>query len=248
MKNFFALFALLVAPVFAQQQIDVTVGSSVIHFKKLPKSTVTFAFTAGTVDASGNATLAISMGTSRMPPAGVQFDILYPATVTAISATAGPVATSASKNIACNTVSAGDMRCIVSATNQNLILGGVVANIAATINATSTLTLSAAAASSAPGGALNTMISQATANIAIAVAVQGVLCAVPSYDAGAGLPVGTYNIEPGESTTCTATLNQAAPPGGFSAAITPSAAGLTLPATASITGGQTSGQFTVAAQ
>ena len=247
MKKLIAISSLLLASTLAQvQQIAVTIGTSVIHFNHLPKSTVTFGFTGGTVDAQGNATLAVSIGTSRMPPAGVQFDILYPASVTAIAATAGPVATAAGKGLACNTVAAGDLRCIASGNNQNGMANGVVANISATINATSALTLSGVVASSAAGGALNTAISQATANVAIAVALQGVLCAIPPYDSG--LAADTYNIEPGESTTCIATLNQAAPAGGFAPVISASAAGLTLPASVSISAGQTSAQFTVTGQ
>jgi hypothetical protein len=246
MKKLLVIFALLAAAASAQSSIDVTVGSSVVHFKKLPKSTVTFGFTAGTVDAQGNATLAVSSSTSRMPPAGLQFDILYPASVTAITATAGPVVTAAGKSLACNVVSAGDLRCLASGSNQNLILNGVVANVAATINANSTLTLSAPVASNAAGGALATAISQATANVAIALVLQGVVCAVPPYEPA--VPAGTYNIEPGESTTCTATLNQPAPAAGYAAPISASAAGLSLPAILAVSSGQTSAQFTVTGQ
>jgi len=238
MKKLFAIFALVAAATFAQQ-IDVTVGGSVVHFKKLPKSTVTFGFSAGP---------AVSISTSRMPAAAVQFDILYPASVTALTVTAGPAATAAGKSIACNLVSAGDTRCIVSAANQNLILNGVVANISATANAPSTLTLSGAVASSVAGGGLTTTISQATTTVSPALAIQGTLCVIPPYDSGNGNPVGTYSIEPGESTNCTATLNQIAPTGGYTGTISASAAGLTLPASTAIAGGQTSAQFTVTGQ
>jgi len=119
MKKLALVFGALLASTVAQvPQIAVNIGNAVIHFNHLPKSTVTFGFSAGTVDASGNATLAVSISTSRMPPAGVQFDILYPASVTTITATAGPVATAAAKGLACNTISPGDLRCIASGNNQ----------------------------------------------------------------------------------------------------------------------------------
>ena len=246
MKKLITIFVLLSAAAAAQAPIDVTVGASVIHFKKLPKSTVTFGFSAGTVDAQGNATIAVSAATSRMPAAAYQFDILYPASVTAISATPGPVAIAAGKNISCSLVAAGDTRCLLSAVNQTTMANGVIANLAVTINATSTLTLSGVIASNLAAGGLATAITQATANVAIAVAIQGVQCVVPPYDSG--LPANTYNLEAGESTTCTATLNQAAPAGGFTGTLSASSAGLMLPASVTIAAGQTSGQFTVTGQ
>src|SRR5690348_7631945 len=239
MKKFVIALGMLMASGVAQvPQIAVTVGSKIINFNRLPKSTVTFGFSAGTVDASGNATLAVSISTSRMPPAALQFDVLYPASVTSISATAGPAATAASKAISCALVSPGDTRCVISATNQTLIANGVVANIAIVINATSTLTLSNVVASTVAGTGLNTAISQATANVAIALALQNVQCAVPPWDASASLPAGTYNLEPSESTACTATLNQAAPTGGYTGAVSASAAGLTFPASVAVPAGQ----------
>jgi len=238
MKKLVAILALAGTITFAQQ-IDVTIGGSTVHFKKLPKSTITFGFSTGP---------AVSISTSRMPPAAVQFDILYPASVTALTVTAGPAATAAGKTVACNLVSAGDTRCIVSAANQNLILNGVVANIAATANAASTLTLSGAVASGVGGAGLTTVISQATATVSPALAIQGTICVIPPYDSGNGDPVGTYSIEPGESTNCTATLNQVAPTGGYTGTISASAAGLMLPASTVIAAGQTSAQFTVTGQ
>lgn len=247
MKKLIALSVLLLAPTLIRgQQITVTVGNAAVKFNKLSKSTVTFGFSAGTVDAQGHATLAVSISTSRIPPAAVQFDVLYPVSVSAISATAGPVATAAGKSITCSLVSAGDTRCILSAVTQTTMANGVVANVAVTINATSTITLASVVASNAAGGGLNTAISQATANVAIAVALQGLSCAIPPYDSG--LPAGTYNIEPGEATTCTATLNQASPAAGYAAPISASAAGLTLPSVVAIAAGQTSSPFTVTGQ
>lgn len=237
MKKLISIFALLSGISCAQQQIDVTVGASVIHFKKLPKSTVTFGFTSGP---------AILISTSRLPPASVQFDILYPSSVTSLTVTAGPVATTAGKSIACNLVSAGDTRCLLSGVNATTMANGVVANIAAAVNTASTLTLTGVIAANSAGGGLTTAISTATISISPAIAIQGTVCVIPPYDAG--LPAGTYNIEPNESISCTATLNQPAPMAGYTGSISASATGLALPASLTIPSTQTSGQFTVTGQ
>ena len=252
MKTFRRGFAIsllaLVAIVAAQApQIAVTVGDVIINFNHLPASTVTFGIASGTA-VNNVATLNLSANTSRLPPGGVQFDLIYPASVTALSVAAGPTATAAGKSVTCNLIVAGDTRCIISGVNQNTIANGVVAVVTATVNATSTITIQGEVAATVAGTALNVALSTGVGTVTEPTVVASVSCVVPSYDAGDGNPSGTYNIETNESTSCTLTLNQAAPAGGTVIPISASLAGLTLPSSVTVAAGVTTATFTVTGQ
>jgi len=248
MKKLLVLTVVLFASTMAQvQQIVVTIGGYIVNFNRLPVSTVTYSIDSVTATA-GTAVLNISIATSRMPPAGLQFDLLYPSTVTALTVTAGPVSTAASKAIACNVVSAGDERCIVSGVNQNTIANGVAAIVSATVTAGSTITISAPVTASVAGTALTSVLNPAIGSIAVPPVVSSVTCVVPAWDSSDGNPAGTYDIEPGEVTTCTVTLSQPAGAGGFSAAVTAGAPGLAVPPSIVVPSGSSTITFTVAVQ
>lgn len=228
--------------VLLAQAIVITIGGKNITVNKVPLSTVTFSMPGATSDANGNATLNLSIATTRRPPAGVQFDIAFPATATTITAAAGPAAIAAAKGITCNLVSPGLFRCLVTAVNLNLISNGVVAVISVAINANTQLTLQNVIASSKEGTALNVAITPGGGLVTLPVAVSALTCVAPLYDVG--LPVGTFNLEPTETLPCTVTLNQSAPAGGF--VVTPTVnAAVTLPATITVAAGQNSADFII---
>jgi len=187
------------------------------------------------------------MATTRIPASSMQFDVVYTAAdVAAISAVAGPTAVAAGKGLQCSAISTSDFRCVVIGVNTNSIPNGVVANVSVTVNRGTTVQLQGVVVSNAVGSNIVVATSPAAAAITVAAALASVSCAIPSYDSG--LPANTYNIEPGESTTCTVTMNQPAGTGGFSAPISVSAAGLTLPASVVVPQGQTTATFVVTGQ
>lgn len=236
----------LTAAVGQTSTVAVSVGSFIINFNKLLKTVVSVGLGTSTV-ASGVAAIPVSMVTSRIPAASLQFDVIYNNDdVTAISVTAGPTATAAGKTAQCSTVTPGDFRCLIVGTNTTAMTNGVVANVSVTPKKSTVITIQGLVASSANASALSTAVSSPTSTITLTPIVQNVTCVVPAYDAG--LPANTYNIEPGESVLCTVSLNQAAGTGGFTAPISANAPGLTLPATVLVPASQSSAQFTAVGQ
>jgi Dockerin type I domain/Cohesin domain len=94
-------------------------------------------------------------------PAAVQFSLSYPSDVGGVSVSAGPAATAASKEIACNT--ANPMLCVIYGVNQNRVLGssaapGTLASVAFSVAKTAalseTVTLSGVVAADPSGNAI----------------------------------------------------------------------------------------------
>src|SRR5579862_3423171 len=231
--------------VFAQVvNITMSVGGKTVTLQKLPKSTITFDMPSTPADPSGNATFAVGQTTTRQPPAGLQFDLVYtPADVTSVSVVAGAAAQAAGKSVQCASPIAGTTRCIVAGLNQMLIGPGPVAQVTVQVARNTTFQLSNLIASSAEGTALTTVATSGGGNVTMALAVLSLTCIAPSYDQG--LPAGQYKIEPGETLSCSATLNQAAPTGDFTVPVTMSQTGVTAPANLTIPAGQNSVSFTI---
>jgi hypothetical protein len=231
--------------IFAQAgSVTVGVGGSTVTINRVPLSTVTFSM-PGVTAVGGIATLNVSIMTTRRPPAAVQFDIIFPtATVTTITAVAGPVAIGAAKGITCNLVSVGLFRCLVAGLNATLIGDGVMAVVTATVTAPAQLILQNPAASSREASALNVAIAPGGGAISLPIAASALTCATPAYDSG--LPPATYKLEPTEQLSCTVTLNQVAPV-GFAAPII-GGAGISVPASVVFAAGQASGTFVITGQ
>lgn len=227
--------------------IVVTVGNLVVNFNKQPPTLVTVGISPATANGAGVAVVPVSFSTSRMPVSSVQFDVIYStATLTTISATAGPAAVAAGKGVTCSQVTATDFRCIVIGVNSTPIGPGVIVNLSVTTQSTTTLQLAGIVASSPSGSGMNTIGSPVTAAVTVAASLASVVCTVPSYDSG--LAPNTYNIETGETNTCTITLNQPAGIGGFTAPISASTAGIVLPASVTVPQGQTTATFVAVGQ
>src|SRR6185369_8138582 len=164
-KAFYSLLLLggLFATFAQTAVIPVSVGTKVINFNKLLKTTVTFSIpTTSAADTSGNVTFPVSIVTSRIPPAGVQFDLAYnSADITSISATAGTVVTAAGKTLTCNLVSAGLYRCLAAGLNTTGIANGVIANVTAIANKPTNVTIQNVVATSSTGGSFTSAISTA---------------------------------------------------------------------------------------
>jgi hypothetical protein len=197
-----------------------------------PRSTVTLSFASGTVDAAGAVTLDISMAASRLNPAALQWDIQHGADVTALTVTAGPAATAAGKTVDCHQLSAGNWRCIVTGTNTNAIAPGVVARAAVQTDpaspASSAVLLLSGVSATLSGLSMLTAIAPGGGVISLPVALSNFQCDKPE-------------LEPGEASACTLTLNKAAPPGGLTVALTADdPAKLSVPATATIPAGSSS--------
>ena len=103
--------------------------------------------------------------TGSSTPAALQFTVTASTPdITGITVAAGPVATAASKTVACNTYTAGAETCIIYGLNENTIADGVVATISATLSATPTLTsetfaLSGPVEATGPGSAITVTVS-----------------------------------------------------------------------------------------
>lgn len=67
-------------------------------------------------------------------PAGFQWRQTFPASVTAFSASPGPAATAAGKNITCGALVAASAICVVVGQNNNRINAGVIASFVVTAN------------------------------------------------------------------------------------------------------------------
>ena len=244
MKRRLALCALLLAAlIFAQTgSITLTIGDKTIEIRLRPLSTITFDLSSATADAAGNATLDLSLSSTRRWPAGVQFELAYPPTVSMVNVTAGPEATAAGKAVQCNPQGAGVLRCLVfGAGNTDPIRPGVVAHVSAVVTGTSTISLQGLVATTASGSALNTMAGTSGV-ITLPTVVQEVTCTAPVWDDS--LPPATYDLEPGESLSCNVRITQAAAAGGFVVPVAGAAQGVMVSDT-TVAAGQTEQAFTI---
>jgi hypothetical protein len=170
-------------------------------FLTRPASTVTYTLGNATTDDQGTAVVDLSIATSRLAPSGIQWDLGYlPADVASVSVAAGPVATAASKEVACNPLGPGSLRCIVSGLNTNVMANGVATTITVKTRpestaGTTTLALSGLATTNRFGNPLNSAIAPGGGVVTFRILLSDLTC--PQTD-----------IETGEQVTCTVSLNR----------------------------------------
>lgn len=246
-KLLVALFTIASLALVAQiVTLIVTVGPKQVTIHKLPPSTINFTLASASA-ASGVVSADISISTTRRPPVSVQFDVAYTSTdVSTLSVVASPAAIAAGKSITCNTTAPGVLRCIVAGININPLPSGVVATINATLINDTTVHLQNLLSVNAEANALTSTLTPGGGVLTSPIVVASLSCTAPGYE-NAGLPAGTYNLEPGESISCTATISKNAPAGGFTTPIPP-VTGLTLPANIVVPAGSATAPFTITAQ
>jgi len=203
-------------------------------FLKKPISTVTYTLGNGATNESGQVVLDLSISTDRMPPAGLQWELNYdPVAITQLTVAAGPVAIEAEKDVQCNAIGPGTLRCILVGMNSNVIPDGVAAQITITIQTqegptpeTTTVSLANLVTSTKWGTALTSVISPGGGVIDVTQVLADLSC--PQTD-----------IEPNEQVACVASLNR---PALFdtSVTVTYDDAALTGPASVTVPSGQDS--------
>lgn len=198
---------------------------------------------SGAVPPGGTASLNLSLtsGTGS-EPAGLQWTLNYsPADVVAINAIPGASATAAGKVLAC-TASVGSYTCFLTGLNANglnanVIQNGVVAVVTATISASTpaaSISITKALGATPSGGAAPISATGGTITAVVPISLTFLTCNPTS-------------IPSGGVSTCTVTLNQAAPAGGTSVALSDNNANLTVPASVVVPAGGTSGTFAATA-
>src|SRR5215468_6981242 len=92
----------------------------------------TLTLSSGTAAAGSAVPLTLTLSTSGVPPAALQWTFGYPtANVSAISVVAGPALNSAGKSLTCNAITNG-YTCVASGINSNTIGSGTVATASVT--------------------------------------------------------------------------------------------------------------------
>jgi hypothetical protein len=194
---------------------------------------------SGQVQPGSTVNIPLNMSATT-PPAGLQFSVTQPPEIAALSVQAGAAATAAGKSIACAT-SSNVTTCIITGVNQLTMANGVVANILATVSATTpslgtTINFSNALGVSLAGdGQGVSPVPGATFQIAQAapVTVSSLSCAPTSLLSGA-------------TATCTVTLSGAATI-ATPVSLSSSNQVLSVPTSITIAAGGASGTFTATA-
>jgi hypothetical protein len=205
-------------------------------FSLLPRSAVTFSVSSCATPVA--CTLDISISSSRLQPAAVQFDLTHQAAITTGSALAGAAAAAAAKTLTCAPLAspALGLRCVAAGLNANLIGNGVIARVPASGSAPGTVSLGNPAASNMWGRAIDTAIAPGGGDVPATPALESVVC-------------GQTVLEPGEQTGCLLRLISPAPAGGVAIQLTVSdPAKIDAPASANIKEGSDSILITVIAK
>jgi hypothetical protein len=185
--------------------------------------------------------VSLNPGTGTAP-ASVQWDLTYSASdlslVSGTYDTTGAAGSGAGKLADCNSISAGDVRCIISGINTTGIGNGVVATLSFQIaggatDASTPVSLTGVAASDGGANSLNITDSGATVQIT-----------QPSGPVVSGLNCNPASVTPPASSTCTVTMSGAVA-GTTTVNLTSSASAATVPASVNITSGLSSTTFAV---
>lgn len=202
--------------------------------------TATLSLSSGSGQPGSVVTLNLTLTATTTQPTAVQWTLTYPTKdFSAITVSAGPAATAASKSVTCNNATAGVSTCVVEGTNANTIANGVVATVALTISNTttdtsSTIGLSGGVSVMAGGSVEATTASGTTVTISLPTQiVTGIKCTPDS-------------VIPPAPSTCQVTLSSAAASGGTSVSISANSSSVIVPTSLSISGGSSSGSFQVA--
>ena len=185
----------------------------------------------------GAASLSLSLtSASSSQPASLQWTVSYTASaVAAVTVTAGAVSAAAGKSVYC-AGSAGAYTCLLTGFNQDTIPNGVVAVVNITLATT---------ASTTAIGITNPLGSSPAGQLIPVTATGGAVTVVPL--ALSALTCSPTSLISGSSSTCTVTLNEAAPSFGAAVSLSSSSSALSVPTAVSVSGGANSAAFTAAA-
>ena len=180
--------------------------------------------------------LNLSLNGTTSLPASLEWTISYPSSaITTLSTAAGSGLTAAGKTLNCN-AGVGTVTCLVSGMNANTV-SGVVAVVTATLSATSTASpdsLTVSAMGALPDGT-NVTIPGGIATISVLPRVSGLQCSPNS-------------VMSGGTSSCTITLAMPAPSGGAVVGLSDNnTSALSVPASATVAAGATTGTFTATA-
>src|SRR5579883_2280457 len=196
-------------------------------------------FASGSAAPGGSVSLNLSLTSpAGSEPASLQWTFSYPASsVSAISVTAGSAATAAGKATSC-AGSAGTYTCMLTGMNSSVIQNGVVAVANLTLSTTATsfsVGVSNPQAASLSGYPITTTSTGGTISPPTAVLLSGLSCSPTTLASGA-------------VSTCTATLNQAAPSGGTAVTLANSnSATLSVPTSVTVPAGAATATFSATA-
>ena len=204
--------------------------------------TDTLSLSSGVAAADGTVALSLTLASATGAEAALQWTLTYPASsVTYISATSGAAALAASKTVTCAGGS-GSYRCIASGMNANVIPNGVVANVNLTI---------AAGVTSIAIGVTGTLGASAQGTALAVSGIGGTVTGGASTGGGSAqvsaLVCNPATLGPSASSSCTVTLNQAAPAGGSAVQLTSNSAALMVPPSVMVAAGATSAVFNATA-
>lgn len=208
---------------------------------------ISFAQTASLTLASGSSSpgaavsLPLSLSTSAgATPAALQWTLTYSATdFSGVTVTLGSSGASAGKSLACYSPSAGRVACILSGMNKSVIPNGSVATAAFAVSRTtgstsSTIQVSAPGASSPDGWSIGATSMGATVTI--------------DQPKISSLSCSPSTVQGPATSTCTATLQKAAPAGGVSVSLGNTVTGgasVTMPSAVTVSAGATNANFAV---
>ena len=201
----------------------------------------TLALSSGTAVQGGAIALNLSLTSpAGSTPAGLQWTLTYAAgNVASIGVVAGASAAAANKTPTCFS-SAGSYTCLLTGMSDAVIQNGVVAviNVTMTSSAITTPVGITNLAGAAPGGG------------PISVTGTGGTITVPAPPPSpvlTGLSCNFASLTSGGSSTCAAALNEAAPAGGATIALSSSTSALSVPGSVTVASGATSANFTATA-
>jgi len=182
----------------------------------------------------GTASLTLSLTSpSGNQPAALQWTVSYsPSDVTAITAIASPGSISNGKTILC-AGSPGSYTCFLSGLNVNTIQDGVVAIINITVSTTVTTT----------SIGITNALGASPAGLAIPTTATGGVISVGQGPALSALTCNSVWVLSGNSSTCTVTLNQAAPALGAVVSLSSNSPVITVPDSVTVPGGASSANF-----
>jgi Cohesin domain/FG-GAP repeat len=205
--------------------------------------TPSLSLSGGSGAPGANVTLSVSLNANGgTQPSSVQWDFSYSSAVLGPASgtyyATGATASAAGKSATCNTISPGDIRCVVAGMNATPIGNGVVATVtfqiaAGTTATSSPVTLVGSLGSDSSGNRLTITASGATVTIN-----------QPPAPLPTSLTCSPASITAPTTSTCTVTLN-VAPTSNTSVALSSGSGSASVPASVTVNSGATTANFTV---
>ena len=199
--------------------------------------TVSLSGSLGTGISGGTATVNLNLTTSGgAQPAAIEWTTTYSTTdISSISVTAAGTAAAAGKTVICS-YGTGTAICILYAMNQAVIADGLAAQIS--VNLTSTTAAATALSFSAP-------VASTPDGTDIAATASGAQIAIgsPPVPTTFSLACAPNTFANPANGSCTVSLSNAAPVGGFTVSLSSNSNALTVPASITVASGATNGSF-----